>query len=40
MRGWYSVLEERMGLIDWVLLGGKFRCRECSGVIECVRGRS
>ena len=27
-----------MGLIGWVLLGGKFRCRECTGVIESGRG--
>lgn len=33
-------MEERMGLIGWVLLGGKFRFRERSSVIECGRGRS
>lgn len=38
MRGWNSVLEERMGLIGWVLLGGKFRCRGWSGIIAWGRG--
>lgn len=27
-----------MGLIGWVLLGGKFRCRGCGGVIASGRG--
>lgn len=37
MPGCNSVLEEMMGLIGWVLLGGKFRRRGCSGAFASGR---